>query len=322
MAKHAKHARESQDDPIDVVAKDLAGESVPALDPDVTGTFDFDAAGNDAPEAVQGMSVHKRKSRRMRIVLIVVSVVLVLLLAALGYFAVQLYNEANEVASQATTSTDDAVLQTDVASEAKDSGDRLTAPALAGLIGMTQDEAIDAIGRGATVSSSKEITEESGEGDDKESKVTGTQVTLALTDQAADAKGNTPSVYLTLNTDGVITQAGYSASVSTLGYGDLSFSDAVQEKHVVEVLLGDAGLTVEEGSITMPAREDYTTYASDNTTITQEQYTFTGTAQQAAGGDELQWTFRLNYDYSAANVSNDLTDTLRLFYMYVGTASE
>ena len=34
-------------------------------------------------------------------------------------------------------------------------------------------------------------------------------MTLALTDETSDSKGNTPSVYLTLDKEGVITEAGY-----------------------------------------------------------------------------------------------------------------
>lgn len=106
-------------------------------------------------------------------------------------------------------------------------------------------------------------------------------MTLALTEQQADSKGNTPSVYLTLDKDGKITQAGYSAAMSTLGYGDVSFSDAVTEKHVVETLLGDAGLTVEDGSVELPSADEYRTYANDGKTIAQEQYTFSGEAPAA-----------------------------------------
>ena len=185
------------------------------------------------------------------------------------------------------------------------------------LLGSTEDEAISKVGRGATVASSSDITEEKGEGDSKTTEVVGKTVTLALTEQQADSKGNTPSVYLTLDKDGKITQAGYSAAMSTLGYGDVSFSDAVTEKHVVETLLGDAGLTVEDGSVELPSADEYRTYANDGKTIAQEQYTFSGEAPAALDGAQHAWQCRLNYDYSAANVSNNLSDTLRLFYVYV-----
>ena len=250
----------------------------------------------------------------MRTVLIVVSAVLVVLIAALGYFAFMLYQEASDVASQASSSTAATLKE---ATDAKKQGSRLTAPNLVALLGSTEDEAISKVGRGATVASSSDITEEKGEGDSKTSEVVGKTVTLALTEQQADSKGNTPSVYLTLDKDGKITQAGYSAAMSTLGYGDVSFSDAVTEKYVVETLLGDAGLTVEDGSVELPSADEYRTYANDGKTIAQEQYTFSGEAPAALDGAQHAWQCRLNYDYSAANVSNNLSDTLRLFYVYV-----
>ena len=305
MAKHGKHARVQEAD-----AELVDGASVQAAP-------EYDALENNAPEATKGISVHQKKSKRMRTVLIVVSAVLVVLIAALGYFAFMLYQEASDVASQASSSTAATLKDTAEATDAKKQGSRLTAPNLVALLGSTEDEAISKVGRGATVASSSDITEEKGEGDSKTTEVVGKTVTLALTEQQADSKGNTPSVYLTLDKDGKITQAGYSAAMSTLGYGDVSFSDAVTEKHVVETLLGDAGLTVEDGSVELPSADEYRTYANDGKTIAQEQYTFSGEAPAALDGAQHAWQCRLNSDYSAANVSNNLSDTLRLFYVYV-----
>ena len=302
MAKHAKHAKTDA-----AVSKDA--ESAVEVE--------YDIAGNDTPEATSGISVHQKKSKRTRTALIVVSVVLVALLAALCYFAFMLYQEASSVADQASSSSATTLKDAAEATDAKKQGSRLTAPNLVALLGSTQDEAIAKVGRGATVASSSDITQETGEGDSKTTEVVGKTVTIALTDQQADARGNTPSVYLTLDKDGKITQAGYSAAMSTLGFGDVSFSDAVTEKHVVETLLGDAGLSVEEGSVELPSPDAYRTYADDGKTIVQEQYTFSGTAKASSGDAEHAWQCRLNYDYSAANVSNNLADTLRLFYVYV-----
>lgn len=303
MAKHAKHARVQADEA--------------ELSDSKQGAVEYDVTDNDTPQATSGMSLHQKKSKRTRVALIVVSIVLVVLIAVLAYFAFLLYQEASDVASQASNSTATTLKDAAEASDAKKQGSRLTAPNLVALLGLSQDEAITKVGRGATVSNSTDITQETGEGDSKTTEVVGKTVTVALTEQQADSKGNTPSVYLTLDKDGKITQAGYSAPMSTLGYGDVSFSDAVQEKHVVETLLGDAGLTVEKGSVVLPASDEYRTYADDGKTISQEQYTFQGTATAASDGAEHAWQCRLNYDYSAANVSNNLADTLRLFYVYV-----
>lgn len=305
MAKHAKHARYAEHDASSDGASLLAEGK------------EKDIAGNDAPEAVSNISIHQRKSKRTRVALIVVSVVLVALMVALGYFAYMLFQEASSVANQAGSSESTTLKNAVEATDAKKQSSRLTAPELVALLGATQEEAIEKVGRGATVSNSSDITQETGEGDSKTTEVVGKTVTVALTEQQADSKGNTPSVYLTLDKDGKITQAGYSASMSTLGYGDVSFSDAVLDKHVVETLLGDAGLKVEEGSVELPSPDAYRSYADDGKTIAQEQYTFSGTAPSAGDGSQHAWQCRLNYDYSAANVSNNLADTLRIFYVYV-----
>ena len=183
------------------------------------------------------------------------------------------------------------------------------------MIGKTEDEAVALIGRGATETSSSEITEETGEGDEKTTEVVGRNVTLALTDETSDSKGNTPSVYLTLDKDGVITEAGYSASVGSLGYGEVSFVDAVQTEHLVENLVTMAGVPIEEGIVEMPSSDSYRSYADDGKTIAQEVYTFEGTGE--ADGASYAWSCKLSYDYSAANVSGNLADTIRQVYLYV-----
>ena len=90
------------------------------------------------------------------------SIVLVLLIAALGYFAWMLVDEARDVAYQSAAQT--AKVEKDSSAPASDAGKgagaRKEAPKLVELIGKTQDEAVAKIGRGATETSSKDITEE------------------------------------------------------------------------------------------------------------------------------------------------------------------
>ena len=139
--------------------------------------------------------MHKRKSRRMRIALIIVSVVLVALIGALIYFAFTLINEASDVAYQ-TASRSDAQTESPaaLASDAQDASgqDHGDVPALASLLGKTTDDAVAEVGRGATITSEKDITEETGEGDDKKTEVVGTSVTVALADETTDNSGNNP----------------------------------------------------------------------------------------------------------------------------------
>lgn len=279
----------------------------------------YDIAGNDAPEATRGLNLHQKKSRRMRIVLLVVSIVLVVLMCALGYFAFMLVNEARDVAQQSAVQAEQQQDAAD-ASDAKASSTEVgQAPSLVGLLGMTEEEAISKIGSGATETSRKEVTEETGEGGSKKTEVVGANVTLTLTDEPSDSRGNAPSVYLALDKDGKITEVGYAASLSALGYKDVSFSDAVKSEHIVEKLLSDAGIPTTDGTVELPSTDDYRTYAEDGKTIAQEQYTFSGQGT-STDGTPRNWQCRLNYDYSAANVSGNLVDTLRQVYVTVSAA--
>lgn len=312
MAKHAKHARNDIEEPNPTPEAVDAGQDAPV-----------DAASPcAAPDYRDFHTTHRKASRRMRIVLIVVSVVLVLLMAALCYFAWMLVSEARDVAYQsaAQTAQVDKGASAPTSDAGKSSATRKEALRLVDLIGKTQDEAADMVGRGATETSSKEMTEETGEGDEKTTEVVGRSVTLALTDETTDSKGNTPSVYLVLDADGLITEAGYSASVGSLGYGDVSFVDAVTSEGIVENMVEMAGIGIEAGSVEMPSVDDYRTYADDGKTIAQELYTFTGSGA-ASDGSSYEWSCKLSYDYSAANVSGNLADTIRQVYVYVKAAS-
>lgn len=314
MAKHAKCDNDSNEEQV-VDALDRKEDADNIAD-GISDEPRLDSGGEGKHE---GAPAHHKKSRRMRIVLIVVSVVLVLLMAALGYFAWMLVNEAHDVAYQSAVQSSQASKDSASTLDAGSvSAERKETPELVGLIGKTEDEAVALIGRGATETSSSDITEETGEGDDKTTEVVGRNVTLALTDETSDVKGNTPSVYLTLDKDGAIVEAGYSASVGSLGYGEVSFVDAVQTEHLIENLVTMAGVPVDEGSIEMPSPDSYRSYADDGKTIAQEVYTFEGNGE--ADGASYAWSCKLSYDYSAANVSGNLADTIRQVYLYVKTA--
>ncbi len=319
MAKHAKHAKQAsdatEDAVIEVSAEQASSEGGVQDAPD--GDVPDHATGQSPDFVAPVANIHKRKSRRMRIVLIVVSVVLVLLLAALVYFAFTLVNEANSVAYQ-TASRESSDAPSSLASDAQDDENVVhgDVPALSGLLGKTTDDAIAEVGRGATITSQKDITEETGKGDKKKTQVVGTSVTVALADETTDNSGNTPTLYFDCDKDGVITRVGYSTSVASLNYGDMSFADIVQNGHIVENLLSDAGLPTDDGAVTLPATDDYRTYADDGTTIVQEAYTFSGTSN-ATDGSSHKWSCRLSYDYSAANVSGNLADTIKLVQLYI-----
>ena len=52
--------------------------------------------------------------------------------------------------------------------------------------------------------------------------------------------------------------------------------------------------------------------------VDKEMYTFEVTGE--ADGASYAWSCKLSYDYSAANVSGNLADTIRQVYLYVKSA--
>ena len=260
------------------------------------------------------LSPRMKKSKRTRKVLIVLVILLLLVIGALCYFMFRTVTSSqHEAAQQAREQVQEPRDSIDAASaaDAADSTTRLAdVPDLAGLLGLTQDEAIEAIGHGALVTSNREVNEEG--------NPVKASLNVALTEEAADSKTGTPTVYLDLGEDGRVRQAGYSASAAALGFGGLSFSDAVTREHVVEKTLEKAGVPVPEGSAVLPeSKADYTTYASDGTTIVRERCSFEG--ETDVNGVPCIWSSILSYDYTTQIVTGNLTDTVRIIYVYIST---
>ncbi len=262
------------------------------------------------------LSERQRKSRRMRRVLIATILVIVALMAALGVLLWQFVQTSQNVvvqqAQQEGAQTVESPDETTQATDADSTAVRTTeVPVLTGVMGMTQDEAIAAIGHGAVVSGTIEVNEEG--------NPVRQRVTAVLTEEPADARSGTPTVYLGLDEGGRVVMAGYSAATASLGYGNLSFADAVQRENIVEKTLDEAGLSVPAGSAVLPEdRSSYCTYASDGTTLVEENCTFTGEAD--ANGRHYTWSSMLMYNYAAANASGNLADTMRQIYVYINAA--
>lgn len=277
-----------------------------------------DKSGADASGGKQSFGAHAKsaqskyiqKSARMRNILIVVIILLVVLLAAIAFFGIQIYNTARITAEQQTLSVDiDSTSTENDASDATPSISPSTAvPDLVSLLGHTQDEAVAALAHGAQVTRSTEINEEG--------NPVKWDVQIALTDEPADSRSGTPTVYLGINSDLAIIRVGYSVATSSLGYGSLSFTDAIQNEHIIEKTLEAAGLTVSVGSAVLPDdKTEYSTYASDGTTLVKEFYSFTGVGQSR--GIEHFWEGSLAYDYGMANATGNLNDTIRTIYIYI-----
>lgn len=309
-AKRGRHARHA------APAADEFGSAEGAVDSSESGlsVTSVEATAADGAPRSKGskdeVPAYLRKSRRMRRILTAVIVLLVLLLAAGAFFAWQrLGADASSARQQAQTlevSTD--IQGAEASDSASASVKKTSAPDLVSLMGLTQDEAVEALQHGAQVSATSEVNEA-----DNPVK---TEVRVALTAEPADTRTGTPTVYLGLDADGRVVQAGYSTSSSSLGYGSLSFSDAVQNEHIIEKTLAEVGLSVEEGSVSLPAdRAAYSTYASDGKTLVKEYCSFEGEAEGEGGS--YTWSAVLSYDYSTANATGNLTDTVRLVYVYV-----
>ncbi len=307
-------------------------EGFSVFDDEPAAVGSFSAAHDYQSKKQSGAQEHHRHSRRMRTALLVAIVLLCILLAALGYFTVRLFSEVGEVAQQSASS---ASSNSDVAglgaagSIASDVGSsdradkKVDIPVLIKLVGLDKDQVLDTLGDSAAVSSEVDITEkvETGEGDSKkeEEKVVGKTVTITLDNGAADSHGTVSSLYLTLDEKGITRTVGYSTSVDNLGYGNVSFGDAVSQ-NIVENSLAEAGVPVELGSAKLPQdASEYKKYSEDGSKVCEEKCTFTGTS--TVDGKEYGWTVRLSYDYSAANVSDKLSDTIKLIYLYVGENS-
>lgn len=265
-------------------------------------------------ERLAAMPEHQRKSRRQRRVLVFVLIVLIALLGAMGYWAYQAVTTISDINVQQGTSATTDVLQSSNNSNGKDASSgnsKVTdVPDLVSVLGLSQDEAIAKLGHGATITLTAPVSEEG-------NPVTA-NLTVMLTDEPADSKSGTPTVYLSVTEEGKVVRAGYTAATASLGYGDLSFSDAVSNEHVIEKTLNEAGLNVADGSVTLPDASQYTTYATDGTTRVFEKCSFDGTS--TVGSATYNWSSVLSYDYTAANASGNLADTVRQITIYISAS--
>ena len=141
---------------------------------------------------------------------------------------------------------------------------------------------------------------------------------VARTAEPADSRTGPPTVYLGLDADGKIIQAGYSTSTSSLGYGSVSFKDAVLKERIIEKTLAEAGLSIPDDAVVLPENaEEYTSYDTDGTTTTKEYCSFNGEVD--IDGAPHAWSAVLSYDYSMANASDNLADTVRTIFIYVNS---
>lgn len=262
-----------------------------------------------APDAA--MSPRMQQARKTRRALIVVVVLLVIAIAVVAFFMFQTFSSSQEEAAHQAQEQVETPKQDIVDEPSDDAGDapaKLTeVPILTGIFGMNTDEALAAIGHGAVVTASREVKDDG--------SAIKTNLNVSLNDEPYDSKAS-PTVYLGMNKDGKAVQVGYSASAAALGFGSLSFSDAVSNEHVIEKTLAKIGVEVPEGSAVLPAdKKEYSTFADDGVTVTRERCSFEGDAN--VNGTPCTWSAVLSYDYTTQVITGDLSDTVRVIYVYV-----
>lgn len=240
---------------------------------------------------------HQVKSRRQRRGLIVVLLLLLVLVCVLGFLCYRFLVVADLQPVQQENQTE-AVRSSEAEGEVKDSGSasqRTEIPQLVSLFGMTQDEAVKALGHGATLDSSQEVNE----ADSNVKK----RVGLKLTEEPGDAKSGQPTVYLGLDEDGKVIETSYSTATGYLGYGAVSLGDIISNDNIVENTLSDAGLVIDDANLKLPDDpSEYRTYDTDGETVVKERVSFDGSAPGTDGND-YDWAAVITYDYTAANLS-------------------
>lgn len=186
----------------------------------------------------------------------------------------------------------------------KDTPDKtLYIPKLVDQFGKPLNEAIADIGQGAKILKQEVV----GKPNDKVEVNT----SLVLTNESGNTKSGTPTVVFGTNHAGKVTKASFSGSTWLLGYGALSFVDMINNEHICEKSLREAGLNVEDGRVSAPTNSSlYTTYTADGTTVQSESCDFNGTEWQ--NKHKYSWAANLSYNYSIANAKGDLADTVRV----------
>ena len=148
-----------------------------------------------------------RKSHKLRRTLVVVIVLLLVAAVAIALIAVRFMSESENNATQhvqqQTTTSSSAAMSVDAQDAVETARKTVDVPNLTSLIGMSKEEAVNAIGRGALETGSRDVA-------DKDSAIK-KNITISLTKEPMDSKTHqAPTVYLGLDEDGKVVEVGYS----------------------------------------------------------------------------------------------------------------
>lgn len=240
-----------------------------------------------------------RASKRIRVAFVGAVIVLIVMMVAAIILIASLV-DAIQNPTVKTSAQDDAALLLEETKDTQTTRASSEAVNLVSLIGLSQQEAIEEIGRGAVVVAEEHI-------DDLGLKK---ELSLSLTDEKGTELSGTPSASIKLDSFDKVGAATYSTPLDALGFESISFIDAVYKYKVVDKVLSSVGLTnYDSSSLVLPDRKEYSTYESDQKTLKAETYTFSGTSSQSEG--TFSWTATLHYDYAQANKTSNLANTVR-----------
>lgn len=195
---------------------------------------------------------------------VIVGLIAVVVLCALLVFLIASHAsaEANLGKQQQWTSGKDNFDRAyEIAALDKETPDKtLYIPNLVDQLGKTVDEAVASIGQGATIIST-----------------TPAETVINLNNESGSEKTGTPSIVVSTNQSNRITKISFSCNTALLGYGNYGFVDYVDNLHIIERSLSEAGLKVDDGKAKAPDnRATYTSYDSDGTTVVMESCDFSG----------------------------------------------
>ena len=245
----------------------------------------------------------------MRKRIIVICAVVLALLIAMGYYLSLMMDESRNAAVSQMRMANTTEQESGTASSK--TAATVAVPDLVSLLGMSLDDAVDKLGY-----STSEVTMPLSMTDGGPAK---TVKAVILVRERAEAKVGTPTVYLGLDDDDKVVHVGFSAGTSSLGYASLSFSDLIMNEHIVQATLKKAGLDIPDNAVVLPEdKASYSEYDSDGTTRKTEMVDFEGTAEK--GDTQYAWSAAVYYDYTQANASGNLVNTLRQIFISVRAA--
>lgn len=250
------------------------------------------------------------KSLRKNLIIAIVVLVLVVALILAGIYFFLTKSQEHSESQSVEQATEIVQISGNENNETESTDREVAVPNLHGALAKNYDEALATIAHGAQATS-----DESRDEDDEDNPIKRV-VKLALNEDASDSKTSAPSVTLNFNNDDVVSSLSYQTSTKVLGYGSMSFHDAVVNDKIVGSSLQEAGISVSDDEIKLPEDASmYSTYTSSGAVSKEEQ-------EWSGSNDDCTWTAKLIYDYTLSLTTQKIDDTVRTISITVSFKSE